>query len=725
MTEFYADPDPPLTQFILPVFTLFLLSTVPQLLAWTVTLAYAGVYIFPVVIVVIIVKYVVYKVAGVLATLQCLVEREALRTQKEANKGAANEMRWRSILLSLISPCVVGHHGSSMFRVSVGLTFYTQAMLMVPVYLIARYHGFEMGDEPPLTHCMRTNVTEHVGETCIHDGDSVVELCGQHFFHFSVLCYRTERRVQGWCERSAVRFCEADEDATAMLTKMVIPLIAGLLVFSLAIGICLAYLTDYRTYYSVTKYVRGSGPHGIVHWSLLHELALDASSENSTALVDELMTMEPSSYMTDAANHADSMGRTPLHLCCAAGNHAMATMLLLLYRCYHNAQDVDGETPLHVACKVKNLELVALLLATDSDVGTKNKAGGKALTWGRLGMDNAAVQAWIEAVSDVAKRIDMLKVSFLLKKRRKPTYFSWIQWDTKESIKVCVLNKRDATDRTLLAWATEFGQLDVVETLLGDDAVSDDMPGRDSALSKAAQVGHVGIVKAMLKRRPKVDLLHTDQAGKTVLIFAAANGRLDIAELLLSECADVHKLINATCNEGCSALIYATRNSLQTEVRDLLLDRPELDINARLQGTLQRTVLIWAARRDKDGSLVTALLEKRQEIDVNAGDAGGNSALISAVARGREEAAMVLLSHPKVDVNVQNEWRETALIWAAKAGMEAVAAELLAREGIMLDVRRKIDGKTAMEVAALESTSPGHAVIAEAIQKKEDELKLR
>jgi uncharacterized protein len=169
-----------------------------------------------------------------------------------------------------------------------------------------------------------------------------------------------------------------------------------------------------------------------------------------------------------------------------------------------------------------------------------------------------------------------------------------------------------------------------VATLLerGFDPNSHDEYGQ-SALGLAVSEGSDRVVEVLLKN-PQLDLNARNNVGETALMFAALQGRLELARRLIERGATVDQ-------GGWNALHYAATGP-EPKVVEMLLQRGA-PIDARSpNGT---TALMMAARYGNEQS-VTVLLQ--QHADANARNDRGMNAADFARSAGREPLAKRLES---------------------------------------------------------------------------------
>ncbi|KAK2762015.1 hypothetical protein FQN53_007585 [Emmonsiellopsis sp. PD_33] len=182
-------------------------------------------------------------------------------------------------------------------------------------------------------------------------------------------------------------------------------------------------------------------------------------------------------------------------------------------------------------------------------------------------------------------------------------------------------------------------------------------------------------------------------------------GCVSLVEQLLARGVDANA---ANCNENVTPLMWAAARG-HTEVAKLLLKQSDIGVN--LLSRFQKAALGYAAA-DGHGELVDALL-RRDDVDVNLGSlapvylaatswVGGEGLRKLLAVAGVDVNAtsvMILLRHPDVDVNAKNDAGMTALHVAAYKGDERVVKVLLNPPGINADCRN-LDKETYLEYFA-------------------------
>jgi len=175
--------------------------------------------------------------------------------------------------------------------------------------------------------------------------------------------------------------------------------------------------------------------------------------------------------------------------------------------------------------------------------------------------------------------------------------------------------------------------------------------------------------------------------GGSALISAATRGDLEMVNALLQGGADV----NQKDEKRFTALLRALQNDRE-EIANILVARPELDVNAQGEGGANALISFVARQRVP---AVQDLLNRGA--NVNLPDSEGDTALNIAVQRGNVELVNLLLSKG-ADPNIKNKLGGTPLMWAGVFGHKEIAQILLDKGA---DPRAKdVDGMTAAAWAA-------------------------
>lgn len=282
--------------------------------------------------------------------------------------------------------------------------------------------------------------------------------------------------------------------------------------------------------------------------------------------------------------------------------------------------------------------------------------------------------------------------------------------------------------RTLLFCAVDKGWESIVEQLLEIGVV--DIESKDSSegmspLLRAAQRGHVPVVKLLLEARAYIEA--TDKEDRTPLAWAAINGHDRVVRLLLKWGART----DASTKDGVTPAIWATVNGHYSVARLLAEAEPSplIEVAGEIVDLVGETPLTWAAMRgytniiklllDKgadaestnvkcrtplmvgalagEEAVVKLLLDRRANIE--AADRHGRTALMCATRGGKWGVAQLLLEKG-ADVAARDGDGMTVLMWAVRKGLRTVA-QLLLEKGAHLEAADG-DGRTALIWAAME-----------------------
>ena len=109
-----------------------------------------------------------------------------------------------------------------------------------------------------------------------------------------------------------------------------------------------------------------------------------------------------------------------------------------------------------------------------------------------------------------------------------------------------------------------------------------------------------------------------------------------------------------------------------------------------LLGCRPKHLLIFEVKQRIFPEKVLALLEHDKEIDVNAKDGSGSTALHYATKLGDADIVEVLLAHPDIDVNSRDAKGYTAALYAAEAGHTEVENLIRAHEDFDSDLHQSL-----------------------------------
>ena len=244
------------------------------------------------------------------------------------------------------------------------------------------------------------------------------------------------------------------------------------------------------------------------------------------------------------------------------------------------------------------------------------------------------------------------------------------------------VNWKDKDGHTALTEATELGNVDSMETLIGAGAEINS--GRTPPLMTAAFKGHVESVKLLI--REGADLDFQDENGSTALMTAVIKGHVGCAKLLIQVGAD----LNIRAKHGLTALMLTLHKGDVECLKMFLRERADLDI----QNEIGLTALVTAVIKGHV-ECVKLLIRERDDLDIPCQI--GFTVLMAAAFVGHVECVKILIQ-ARADLNIQGKDGFTALMFAAGRG-HVECVKLLIQVGADLDVRNE-NGLTAAILAA-------------------------
>jgi ankyrin repeat protein len=242
--------------------------------------------------------------------------------------------------------------------------------------------------------------------------------------------------------------------------------------------------------------------------------------------------------------------------------------------------------------------------------------------------------------------------------------------------------------RTLLSFAAEVGQGDVVKRLL--ETVDPDIKDGKSCQTPlwcAAGNGHKAIVKLLLQTG-KVDADSKDRFGETPLSSAANNGHEAVVKLLL-KAGKVN--VDSRHLDGQTPLRYAARNGHKAVVK-LLLQTGKVDADSK--DRFGETPLSSAANNGHEA--VVKLLLKTGKVNADSKDDNIWTPLLCAARNGHEAVVRLLLRTGKVNADSKDWQSRTPLWWAAVNGHEAIV-KLLLETGKVDAASKDSNGQTLLQ----------------------------
>jgi ankyrin repeat protein len=411
----------------------------------------------------------------------------------------------------------------------------------------------------------------------------------------------------------------------------------------------------------------------------------------------------------------DAIQKTILHwaiLC----HQPMATITLLIEQGADiNAISPDGMTPLYIAALTGYLQAVELLLAKNANSNIACFDGTTPLF--------AAARCGGGAL-EIVKLLLVEGVNIPYSNNGRTPLFTAAQYGQLEVIELLVSN--DATSLTdadnygvtpLIA-AANNGHSKVVALLLakGANLTCADHEGR-TPLFAAATEGHFEVVKLLLEKDAMITYTNDNM---TAVHAAIINRHLEVAKLLIIQAGNIHAIIN-----GLNPLLALAADEGDMELIEILLtaganiDAPNIDGRtplhyAAFHGSKEIIKILLAAGANIDATdingvtplylatfykhkeIVDALLAARANPNIPCND--GKTPLHRAVYTGSKEIVEALLA-ARANPNIPCNDGKTPLHTAVYNGSKEIAGMLLAA-GANINVSCNYYG-TSLNIAAL------------------------
>ncbi|KAL2793218.1 ankyrin repeat-containing domain protein [Aspergillus keveii] len=190
-----------------------------------------------------------------------------------------------------------------------------------------------------------------------------------------------------------------------------------------------------------------------------------------------------------------------------------------------------------------------------------------------------------------------------------------------------------------------------------------------TALTRAVYRGHSDVVLQLVQSGRELDLDARSEGG-TALHWALERRYLDIADMLIAQpSVDV----NQKDEDGFTPFVAAAKYTFSDIVRALLQDRKDLDVNAKDgQGV---TALGWAARLNDHDTIKVLLVHPG--VDVNVPATYSEPVLHTVIDSGDVGTIRLLLERLDLDINALNYSGESAIFLAITREEHDVARLIL------------------------------------------------
>ncbi|KAF5895516.1 serine/threonine-protein phosphatase 6 regulatory ankyrin repeat subunit B-like, partial [Clarias magur] len=412
----------------------------------------------------------------------------------------------------------------------------------------------------------------------------------------------------------------------------------------------------------------------------------------------------------------------PLHIAARVKDGEKVAEMLLKSGAEVNTEQENGETAMHIAARHGNLQTVRTLLEEGADLTWTSKAEEtplhvavrhchadivelilEYLTWERrregaelcVGQANQKGETNLHLAAEIQKDIvhgddeDVLIIRTLME------YNADITAATRE------------LEETPIHYCARIGNVAVLQEMLNNVPSSclqtainkQDKTGR-SPLLLAAELGHMEVVRLLLKRNARVDVF--DEEGKSALHLAAERGHEEIAHILLSYKA----FVNAKTKLGLTPLHLSAQTGSYHLVQLLINTHkaPTDALNLSKQTPLHLAAI--SGNLDICNSLVNL------EADIKAKDIHGQTPLHLAAENDHSDIVKLFLHHKPELATMPNMEGATCINIAAAKGSLTVIRELLKlSQEDATTLNNKANGSCPLHLAA----AAGHTEVVKAL----------
>lgn len=227
--------------------------------------------------------------------------------------------------------------------------------------------------------------------------------------------------------------------------------------------------------------------------------------------------------------------------------------------------------------------------------------------------------------------------------------------------------------------STEKSSAEPTDDILDGEVDIEDISSQRGKLLDAAMLGQEERVRRLLDWEV-IDVNQKDNLGRTALWYEARNGHCQNVMLLL-ERKNIDPNVIENCPNGHTPLMIAALKGHENVVR-LLSGKENVNINA--QNGCGDTAL-WCAAESGHTAVVKLLLE-RLDVDVKRKNAEGETMLWLLASSGLAAAVELFLTRKDVDPNEKCNRNQTPLMAAARNGHKAVVQQLLHRSDVKPDI---------------------------------------
>jgi serine/threonine-protein phosphatase 6 regulatory ankyrin repeat subunit B len=405
-------------------------------------------------------------------------------------------------------------------------------------------------------------------------------------------------------------------------------------------------------------------------------------------------------------------GKTPLMLCAEAGCNAVAATLIDKGADV-NATDLHGATALMLAVRTRHGDSVRLLLNSGADCDKVDEKECSALIRATHLEAEGIVGDLISAGANVNHRDSSGDTAPIVAARQNNRRLMELLLSGQCKPNLDRLDRNRRTALTLAHLQGSYTHMRERELPLAGGPIPDTFKQaltptegllleagarkgwNEAEFIHAARDGDSEQMRALMADGVDVNIRDID--GNTALLIACEKGDMEIADLLIDEGASVEV---RNCDERTPLMEAAKHRTMGVElVQRLYQADPNLDLNA--QDTQGETALLEAARAGEPDT-VECLVQRGANI--NAANRRGATPLIEMARHPHPQPIRILLERG-ANACARDADHRTAIIEAAKHGNTDILAMLLEHLGSRLPSRYPWSSKRTIVINAIDHES--------------------
>ncbi|HSA33399.1 MAG TPA: ankyrin repeat domain-containing protein [bacterium] len=426
-----------------------------------------------------------------------------------------------------------------------------------------------------------------------------------------------------------------------------------------------------------------------------------------------------------AVDTKDERGRTILMLAAVQNNEELFDFLVAK-GADTNARSLEGETPLLMAAKAGNRKMVDYLIEKGADPNAKDNFGRTTLMYASasgnvdlvklfLGKGaelnaldkythNALVFAVRENRTEAAKfllgkgaQVNIVKP--LTEEEKKALEEAKKKAEKERKIKEAVYDQtEEKRDKTVLFWAVEHGNLELVKLLVakGAPVLVKDVKKRVETIIYETGKGDIEKTQEVVEETIRTAY---ERGQKNLLMYAAEGGHLEVLKFLVSKGAKIEETDGETVRHPLFYVVAQLKGTPEKEKRLAEVTKYLIEEGKKLykhKRRLSKQEIMQERAKQKNKAWWDKNIQKlqwkeedRKKIDIEEYDYEGWTLLALAVMNDHFDVFKVLIDAGAQVNRKERKFGKTALMYSRaikNAEMEKILLEKGAKEGIVFDV---------------------------------------